>query len=101
MWLLGPDEEPKCYIKEYTDPKRYYCEGNAKLEDKKCIDINKELAFQEHICPEGYTKLEDETCINFNKTIDKEQGYICNEPFSKIINNTCIIYDAIEANNKE
>lgn len=101
MWLLGPDEEPKCYTKEYTDPKRYYCEGNAKLEDKKCIDINKELALQEHICPEGYTKLEDETCINFNKTIDKEQGYICNEPFSKIINNTCIIYDAIEANNKE
>ena len=101
MWLLGPDEEPKCYTKEYTDPKRYYCEGNAKLEDKKCIDINKELPLQEHICPEGYTKLEDETCINFNKTIDKEQGYICNEPFSKIINNTCIIYDAIEANNKE
>ena len=100
MWLLGPDEEPKCYTKEYTDPKRYYCEGNAKLEDKKCIDINKELPLQEHICPEGYTKLEDETCINFNKTIDKEQGYICNEPHSRIINNTCIIYDAIEAKNK-
>ena len=99
--FLDPSEDHKCYTKEYTDPKRYYCEGNAKLEDKKCIDINKELAFQEHICPEGYTKLEDETCINFNNTIDKEQGYICNEPFSKIINNTCIIYDAIEANHKE
>ena len=98
MWFLGPDED-KCYYKEYSDVPSYHCE-EGKLEDKKCITINKEPAYYEHICPEGYTKISMDICINMNKTANKEQGLICDYPDSKIIDDTCIIYEAIDAKNE-
>ena len=99
MWLLGPDEGNKCYIKEYSDVPSYSCEDGSKLEGKKCITVNKELAYNERICPDGYTKIGMDICIDLNKTANKESGLVCDYPDSKIIDNTCVIYDAIDAKN--
>ena len=99
MWLLGPDEGNKCYIKEYSDVPSYSCEDGSKLEGNKCITVNKELAYNERICPDGYTKVNMDICINLNKTANKESGLVCDYPDSKIIDNTCVIYDAIDAKN--
>ena len=100
MWLLGPDEEHKCYAREYSDVTSYHCEGEGKLEGKECIIEHKEPAYNERICPEGYTTVNMDICINLNKSASYENGLICDYPFSKIIDDTCIIYEAIEAKNE-
>lgn len=72
----------------------------GKLEDKKCITINKEPAYNERICPEGYTTINMDICINLNKSVPYENGLICDYPFSKIIDDTYIIYDRVDAKNE-
>ncbi|MBR3210963.1 MAG: hypothetical protein IKF71_03375 [Bacilli bacterium] len=90
----------KCYERVYSDVPSYICEGEGKLEGKKCVIIHKERAFNERICPNGYTKVDMDICINLNNMVSKESGFVCDYPDSRMIDDTCILYDAKEAKNQ-
>ena len=91
------EEDHKCYERTYYDVPSYYCEGEGKVEGKKCVVIHKEGAFNERICPSGFTRVDMDVCINLNNSVAKEKGFVCDSPDSRVVDNICIIYEAKDA----
>ena len=84
---------------KYIDPiiTEYKCPEDYTLNNDKCEKEEKEDAWYDKICPTGYTKVNNDRCINLNKSVNKEKGLVCDGYNTKLKENACIIYEIVES----
>ncbi len=75
----------------------YTCPEGYTLDDKKCVNEEKQDAHKERVCKEGYTLVDYAACIDKNKTTDKVDGYYCENQNARLEDNKCIIYETVGA----
>ena len=85
---------------KYNSPtvSEYKCEGNATLQNGKCLVKEEQPAERERICPSGFKKVENDRCINENNTKEFEDGYICPKENTRLEGDTCILLEVKEVN---